>query len=56
MIKEVKLFSYRQNLVGICPCPWAMYMYEIVKSLNVIFTIIEQFSADFTWGLLSKGC
>ena len=21
----------------ICPCPWAMYMYKIVKSVNVFF-------------------
>ena len=39
MIKDVKLFiSYHQNLGVICHCPWVMYMYKIVKSLNVFFS------------------
>ena len=35
MVKEVKLFSYHQHFGVICPCPWAMYKYKIMKSLNV---------------------
>ena len=30
----LKLFSYRQNFGGFCPCPWAMFLYKIMKSLN----------------------
>ena len=40
MIKVVKLFSYCQNFGGYLPCPWALYMYKIVKSLNFFFSEI----------------
>ena len=36
MIKEVKLFSYRQNFVGYQALPSAMY--KIMKSLNVFLS------------------
>ena len=35
MIKVVRLFSYNQNFVI---CPWAIYIYKIVKSLNIFFS------------------
>ena len=39
MIKEVKLLWYHQNFGGYLPLPCAIYMYKIVKSLNVFFSL-----------------
>ena len=38
MIKEVKLFSYRQKFGGLLPLPLAMYMYKIINSINVFLS------------------
>ena len=45
------------SLQVICRCPWATYMYKIVKSFNVFFSeTSRRISPDFTYRLLSKGC
>ena len=38
VIKEAKLTRYHQRFWGISSCPWAIYLYKIRKSLNIVFS------------------
>ena len=58
VIKVVKHFSYIQNFPPCGLSAIAPGLYTLIKLCNLMSSslkLLQQFSSDFTWGLLSKG-